>query len=375
MPDTPIVETRGFTAPSIMAPAWGQGSAIISKNSFTERRRATMPMWADQPWEVIGPDSPWGTILNYLGLNADPRRGQWQLRGGDPTHAPVLDWTAVDGANLEQLRLAVSNTRQPISFRLGEAELRYIPKSATRTTGSRFRRFWTLAVGILIKFKLVLVFLSIFVSLLAYGLAFGWAFGAGLILVIAIHEFGHVVANRIKGIPASLPIFVPFLGAFIQLKRFPQTAADEAFIGIMGPLFGLGATLTSLAIALDTHIAFFWAVAEMGFLLHVFNLMPVLPLDGGRTVGFWRWKAWIPGMAGALVVLFYNPLTNQFTLDPFTLIIVAIIFFSLIREPRMHANAYVDISPRSRWLYTSLWGLALGISIAGYWGVGQLRPF
>ena len=333
-----------------------------------------MPVWADQPWIAIDTESPWQTILTYLGFDINPDRGSWQMRGGNPQEAPLLDWSAIDAHSLETVRQATQKANQAIVFQIGDQEIRYLPQASSKSVRSRLRRYWTLAVGVLVKFKLVLVFLSIFVSLFVYGLAFGWAFGAGLIALIAIHESGHVVANRIKGIPASLPIFIPLLGAFIQLKRFPQTASDEAFIGIMGPLFGLGATLLALLLAVQTHILFFWAVAEMGFLLHVFNLMPVLPLDGGRTVGFWRWKAWIPGMIGALVVLFYNPVTNRFTLDPLTIFIVAIIFVSLMREPRMHTRAYVDIPTKSRWSYTVLWLFTFIVSIVGYWGVGQIHP-
>jgi Zn-dependent protease len=294
------------------------------------------------------------------------------MRGADPSLAPVLDWTTLDSSTLEQIRRALSQAQQPVGFRLGGAELRFTPKRVRRSDASRLRRLGTVILGILVKYKLVLVFLSVFVSLLVYGIAFGWAYGAGLIGLIIVHEFGHLVANRIKHIPSSLPIFIPLLGAFIQIKRFPQNAADEAFIGVMGPLFGLGATLIALGLAFVTHEPFFLAVALMGFLLHVFNLMPVLPLDGGRTVGFWRWKAWIPGMVGVLVVMFYNPIDNRFTFDPLAVFIVAIIILSMRREPRMHSDQYTAISARSRWLYTSLWGFALALSIAGYWGIGQL---
>jgi Zn-dependent protease len=334
-----------------------------------------MPVLADAGWKPISSDSPWWTLLVRLVPNAHALPGSWSLRGADPDTDPRFDWSWFDSDQVDQLRQELARTKRPVVLRLGNAELQYLPAAKANPNGLRakLRRFWTIALGILIKFKLVLVFASILISMLAYGLAFGWAYGIGLVCLIAIHESGHLFANRRKGIPGSLPIFIPFLGAFIQLKKFPQSAADEAYIGIMGPIFGLVATLASLAIGLATHDALFLAVAEMGFLLHVFNLMPVLPLDGGRTVGFWRWKAWVPGIVGVLVVLFYNPLTNQFTLDPITLIIVALIFFSLLREPRMHNSQYVNIPSFSRWLYTSVWGLALGISIVGYWLVGTLH--
>ncbi len=302
----------------------------------------------------------------------------WEIQGDDTE--PDVEWAA--GAEIERvvevLRHMNPEDARPVVIRLGSQTIRYLPPAIVQPKRAKrglLGRFWTVVVGILVKLKMVVVFGSMLISLLVYGFAFGWAFGAGLVGLIAIHESGHVVANRLKGIRASLPLFIPFLGAFIQLKEYPRDAADEAFIGIMGPLFGLGATLVAVLIGLWGRIPVFLAIAEMGFLLHVFNLMPVLPLDGGRTVGFWRWKAWIPGIFGVLVVLFYNPVTNQFTIDPITVFIVVLIAVSLIREPRRHSRDYAAIAPRSRWTYTVVWMAALLVSLAGYWEIGHLHPF
>lgn len=330
-------------------------------------------MWADQPWRPLEPDSDWISLLGKAGVDLGSLSGAWQIRGGVPGPAPTHDTLVFSEDSIAQLNGQLHTAQQPIAVDLGGTVIRYVPPGR-RKPMTGWRRYWAIAVGIFVKLKLVLVFLSVLASLVVYGLAFGWAYGAGLVALIAIHELGHVVANRIKGIPASLPLFIPFLGAFIQLKQYPKSAADEAFIGIMGPLFGLGASLVAAALALVTRQPFFWAVAEMGFLLHVFNLMPVLPLDGGRTVGFWQWKAWIPGMIGVLVVLFYNPLTNQFRFDPLTVLILAIILFSLIREPRMRTAGYTTMPPRSRILYSGLWAGALLVSIVGYWGFGRFGP-
>jgi Zn-dependent protease len=334
-----------------------------------------MPVLADEPWRRLAPDSDeWRYFAAWFPALAN-LPGSWEIRGRDwPDEYRLM---AVDGTEIRQLAASLSAARRRVTvLDLGGLELRYFPPgTATSVRSSKWRRLWTVVAGILVKLKLVLVFGSIVLSMVVYGLALGWAYGAGLVALIAIHESGHVVANRRKGIPASLPIFIPLLGAFIQLKQFPQNAADEAYIGIMGPLFGLGATLIALALGLVAHVRLLLAIAEMGFLLHVFNLMPVLPLDGGRTVGFWRWKAWIPGMLGVLVVLFYNPLTNRVTFDPVTIVIVALIIFSLSREPRSHAPVYHDIAPRSRWVFTTIWALALAVSLAGYWTVGTLHVF
>ncbi len=336
-----------------------------------------MTVLAQESWRPLSQDDPhWRWLTRSLPL-ATSLPGAWEIRGAlAQTEYLFGSLSPEDRQRLEQMFQQRKPTdSRPVVLSVGGAEIKYNPPPARGLEGRfNLRKIWAVVLGVLVKFKLVLVFGSVVLSLLVYGIAFGWAFAAGLVAVVAVHESGHMVANRIKGIPASLPIFIPFLGAFIQLKKYPQNAADEAFIGIMGPLFGLGATFAALVIAIQTHAGIFYAIAEMGFLLHVFNLMPVLPLDGGRTVGFWRWKAWIPGMVGVLVVLFYNPLVNRWSFDPVTIFIVALIVFSMVREPKQHGREYHQIATRSQWLYTGIWGLALLISIAGYWGVGQLHP-
>ncbi|MCL5065089.1 MAG: site-2 protease family protein [Firmicutes bacterium] len=337
-----------------------------------------MPVWAEESWRPLSQEDPhWRWLTRSLPLSMS-LPGSWEIRGQLAESEYLFgSLSAEDRDRIQHIFIDRGpKDSRPIVLSIGDAEIKYIPPP-THSLGGRFslRRIWTVVLGVLVKFKLVLFFGSVVLTLLVYGIAFGWAFGAGLVALIAVHESGHVVANRIKGIPASLPVFIPFLGAFIRLKKYPQNAGDEAFIGIMGPLFGLGATLVALLIATLTHDSIFYAIAEMGFLLHVFNLMPVLPLDGGRTVGFWQWKAWIPGMVGVLMVLFYNPLDNRLTFDPLTIFIVAIIVVSMIREPKQHRPEYRVIPSKSQWLFTIIWGLALLVSIAGYWGVGHLHSF
>lgn len=325
-----------------------------------------MPMVSQEGWERLRPGDPRWDFL----LRIDPRvgtlPGQWDVRGTLPDDWD-LSWVPAEG----HVDTAFDG---PIILRAQGVDFRYRPPMRAMPRRSGLRRWWTAAVGILVKFKAILVVGSVLLSLLVYGLSFGWAFGAGLIAVIAIHESGHVVANRRRGIPASLPVFIPFLGAFIGLKQMPKNAADEAFIGIMGPLFGLGASIGAFVLGAATGHPIFFAIAEVGFLIHVFNLMPVIPLDGGRSVAFWGWKAWIPGIFGMLLVLFYNPLTNQFSIDPVTAIILVIVAVSLLREPKRRSPTYNAISVRERVTFGSIWAFALVVSMAGYWLTGVLHP-
>ena len=95
-------------------------------------------------------------------------------------------------------------------------------------------------VGLLVlKFKgLWFTVVSTGVTALIYAQLFGWAFGVGIVLLILIHESGHVVVARIIGLPVSLPVMIPFLGAFVSMKQRPRTVAQESIMAIGGPVLG-----------------------------------------------------------------------------------------------------------------------------------------
>lgn len=235
----------------------------------------------------------------------------------------------------------------------------------------RPKRSWTNSVlsffALLYKAKVFLAFGSLVVSMLLYGLTFGWAFGIGLAVIIAIHESGHVLANRIKHLDASWPTFIPFLGAMINLRQMPRNADDEAFIGIAGPIFGLFATLLTVGIYEMTHIPALRWLALFGFFMHIFNLIPIVPLDGGRTVSFLGWKAWIIGLLGLVVVLFYSPFTGQIHIDPLTVIILAFIIWNFLG--RIKHGPGPDYNAIPFWhkvVYTALWAALMILSIVGY---------
>lgn len=233
------------------------------------------------------------------------------------------------------------------------------------------KRSWKNAIlsffALLYKAKVFLLFGSLILSMVVYGLAFGWTFGIGLALIIAIHETGHVLANRIKHLDASWPTFIPFLGAIINLRQMPRNADDEAFIGIAGPIFGLGATLITWGLYEYTDIAVLRWLALFGFFMHIFNLMPIVPLDGGRTVSFLGWKAWSIGLLGLLVLLFYNPFTGHFHIDLLTIIILVFVIWSFIGRVKNGPGQDYNAIPISRkWAYTILWAGLMVLSIGGY---------
>ena len=154
---------------------------------------------------------------------------------------------------------------------------------------SFLRKLWAPIVGIgafLAKFGVVLLkfkfLFSMFVSAAVYVWIGGWWFGIGLIVLLFVHEMGHVIEARHQGLPVSAPMFIPFLGAMITMKEMPQDAWREARIGIAGPLLGsAGAAVIYIAgVAYDSqHLK---ALAFLGFFINLFNLLPVEPARRGQ---------------------------------------------------------------------------------------------
>src|SRR3984885_14692011 len=157
------------------------------------------------------------------------------------------------------------------------------------------------------NFKLLVTFGSMAVSVVAYGWLFGFTFAIGFVLLLLLHEMGHVIQLRREGIKASAPIFIPFLGAVIASKSLGKDAAAEARVGLAGPILGSFATLVPLGIWLATGSEFWRALAYLGFFLNLFNLMPVVPLDGGRAMAALSPAVWIVGLAGLVVVAILYP--------------------------------------------------------------------
>jgi Zn-dependent protease len=168
----------------------------------------------------------------------------------------------------------------------------------------------------LIKIKAVTTLGTMFISIVAYGLAFGWPFAVGFVLLLFVHEMGHVIQLRREGVEASAPVFIPFLGAVISAKSLGEDAAAEARVGLAGPILGTIGTLIPLAIYLATGSDLWRALAYVGFFINLINLLPVLPLDGGRAMAVLGPKIWIAGIliAIAAAVIFLGPFMLLFVL-------------------------------------------------------------
>jgi Zn-dependent protease len=202
---------------------------------------------------------------------------------------------------------------------------------------------------------------SMLVSIVAYQLLFGWAFSVGFVLLLLLHELGHVIQLRREGIKASAPMFIPFLGAVISAKSMGDDAAAEARVGLAGPVLGTIATLVPLGIWLATGDDLWRALAYIGFLINLFNLLPVLPLDGGRAMAALSPWVWFAGFAGliALTVFFPNP------------ILILVLLFGGLESWRRwkarntpEARAYHDVPARTRVLVAAVYlGLAALLAV------------
>jgi Zn-dependent protease len=144
------------------------------------------------------------------------------------------------------------------------------------------------AGGVLLKLAGSLKFLGVFISVGGYALIWGWPFAVGLVALILVHEVGHFVEAKRQGLNPQLPVFVPFLGAYVALRNQPFDPWRNALVSIAGPVAGGLAALACLGYAEATDERFWFALAYTGFFLNAINLVPVGFLDGGHILSAWR---------------------------------------------------------------------------------------
>ncbi len=183
------------------------------------------------------------------------------------------------------------------------------------------------------------------VSIGAYALLWGWQFAVGFVALLFIHEMGHALEAKRQGLKVGAPFFIPFLGAVIALKQMPPNAWKEAQMALAGPLLGsLGAAAFWVyGEAADSEL--FVALAFVGFFLNLFNLLPIVPLDGGRAMAAVHPLFWAVGLVGlvGLVVVAPNPI-----------LILILVFGALELWRRWHgrnepgAREYYRVAPWQR---------------------------
>jgi Zn-dependent protease len=157
------------------------------------------------------------------------------------------------------------------------------------------------------KLKVFTTSASMLVSIAAYSLIWGWTFALGFVLLLLVHEMGHVIQLRREGVEASAPLFIPFLGAVVGAKSLGGNALAEARVGLAGPVLGSLGAAALVPVALATGNDFWKALAFTGFFLNLFNLLPVVPLDGGRAFAAMAPWMWFVGLFAVVVLVFLAP--------------------------------------------------------------------
>ncbi len=160
--------------------------------------------------------------------------------------------------------------------------------------------------GAALKFGFIFVkFFGFFFSVAAYSLWFhSWTFALGFVLMIFVHELGHIFEARRQGLKVSAPTFIPFFGAFVTIERAGLTPWRNALISLAGPLFGgIGAAVVWAAGSVRDS-SMLLVLANIAFLLNAFNLIPIGFLDGGQTLRAAReaWHAPVIRFEGAVPV-------------------------------------------------------------------------
>lgn len=155
--------------------------------------------------------------------------------------------------------------------------------------------------------KLALTGGSMLLSIVAYAWLFGWTYAIGFVALLLIHEMGHYIAARQRGLDVGAPIFIPFVGAWIELKEMPHDAETEAYVGIAGPLIGTLGALGFYWAARATGSDLLLALAYSGFFLNLFNLIPVSPFDGGRISAVISPRLWLLGVPVLIALFLWRP--------------------------------------------------------------------
>jgi Zn-dependent protease len=148
---------------------------------------------------------------------------------------------------------------------------------------------------------------SMAVSIAAYAWQWPLSFSIGFVVLILIHEIGHAVAIRAKGLRAGVLVFIPFIGGAVTLKDQPRSAYDDAQIGLAGPFAGTMAALVVLQMYKWTGSPFYLALTLAGFVLNLINLLPIGMLDGGRiSAAITKWM-WVIGGAFLIYKTYKQP--------------------------------------------------------------------
>ena len=206
---------------------------------------------------------------------------------------------------------------------------------------------------------------TMLISVVVYAFVFGWPYAVGFVALLFVHEMGHYIAARQRGLAVGLPTFIPFLGAWINMKDLPHDAETEAYVGLGGPLLGTVGAIAVYFMARETGTTWLLAVAYSGFFLNLFNLIPISPFDGGRITAVLSPRIWLLGVPvlGALFIWRPSPM----------LILMALLAAPQawkawkFRKDSEEALTYYAVPPAKKWEYGLIYiGLAAFLAVMVY---------
>jgi Zn-dependent protease len=211
--------------------------------------------------------------------------------------------------------------------------------------------------------KVALTAGTMLVSIVAYSFVFGWMYAVGFVLLILFHELGHYLAARQRGLDVGAPTFIPFVGAWIQLKELPHDVETEAYVGMAGPVAGTIAAMACYYASGQFESGLLMALAYAGLMINLFNLIPLSPLDGGRITAIVSPKVWWLGVPVLLALFLWHP-------SPM-LVLIAVVAIPHLWRTTSDASSmpagYYDVPRETRVSYAlSYLGLAAFLGLMTY---------
>lgn len=204
-----------------------------------------------------------------------------------------------------------------------------------------------------------------------YTSIWGWKYAVGFVVLLLLHECGHLVAAKQFGLNVGAPVFIPFMGAFIALKEAPRNAWIESWVGIGGPLLGSAAALACHGAGIAMGMPLLVALAWTGYWLNLFNLTPIGQLDGGRIATALSPWLWIPGFA----VMGWLAWTRPHNFIIWLILLLSLPrLVSLFRRRSDEEQRFYEIQPAQRWTMAALYfGLIAALVFAMHVSEVQLH--
>ena len=211
---------------------------------------------------------------------------------------------------------------------------------------------------------------TMLISVFAYALIFGVWYAVGFVLLIFVHEMGHYLAARQRGLNVGLPTFIPFVGAWIAMKDMPRNVEVEAYVGLAGPVVGTLGALACYYLARYYDSNLLLALSYAGFFLNLFNLIPLSPFDGGRVTAIISPRVWLVGVPIMIAFFFYHP-------SPMFILIAIIAVPQVIKAIKYDSKApenieYYSVTTATKWKYGSYYMMLIVFLSAMTYEVDQM---